>query len=294
MAVIVSKLMGGLGNQMFQYAVGRYLSIRNQAPLFLDRSFFHLPAGMHTSRNYELGVFDIAAETAGPNELFPFKWFERSGSRAVVMRALANLRAVHYLVDPMDRLDDRIFRVQGNVYLHGYWQSEHYFRPIQQIIRKEFEFRSTLTGINYELKKKISNCNSVSIHVRRGDYLTNPAAQAYYEPTTAYHYQRAVDRIREQDPYPELFVFSDDMDWARTNLRFDLPTTYIAHNQGDRSFIDMQLMAACRHNIMANSSFSWWGAWLNDNPEKIVITPANWFRDRITPPHLLPDRWIRI
>lgn len=191
--------------------------------------------------------------------------------------------------------DPEVLTVPDNVYLQGYWQSEKYFKEIGDIIRQEFSVGSSLTGKNQELAELITSTNSVSVHVRRGDYVADPNMMAMHEICDAEYYTRCVEKIRSTVKAPHFFVFSDESAWVGANMRFPFPTTVVDHNAPDRGYEDMRLMSLCRHNILANSSFSWWGAWLNTNPSKVVIAPQEWFKDTSKDTKdLIPDGWIRI
>ena len=137
--------------------------------------------------------------------------------------------------------------------------------------------------------------NSVSIHVRRGDYLTNPVTFQTHGLCDIDYYKKAIDEILDLVDKPHFFIFSDDQSWAKSNIIFGAPTDYVMHNNSLKNYEDLRLMSYCRHHIIANSSFSWWGAWLGNNPEKIVIAPKKWFNDpKIDTTDLIPDTWLRL
>jgi hypothetical protein len=178
-----------------------------------------------------------------------------------------------------------------DVYLNGYWQSEYYFEPIKGILRKEFTLKEVLIGQNAELAERIKNSNSVSLHIRRGDYVDNKEVSEFHGTCSPEYYKKAIEFLKAKGDL-EVFVFSDDIQWAKENLRADKINFVAQNNPG---YIDMNLMALCKHNIIANSSFSWWAAWLNQSPSKIVIAPQKWFADpgRQTP-DIYPKNWIKI
>jgi hypothetical protein len=178
-----------------------------------------------------------------------------------------------------------------DTYLHGYWQSEKYFADIEAQLRQDFAFPA-LTGRNVEFASELESELSISLHVRRGDYL-NLAAHTVCSQE---YYQAAVkEMIRKVSGDPRIYVFSDDPEWARQNLKFSVPTQVVDHNSGAADFEDMRLMSLCKHNIIANSSFSWWAAWLNANADKNVIAPKAWFGDpKLNNPDITPDSWQRI
>jgi hypothetical protein len=181
------------------------------------------------------------------------------------------------------------------VYFSGYWQTELYFEEIESVIKKTFEFNKKLISIkNIETIKEINKVQSVSLHVRRGDYVSDPGAKLVHGGIcTIYYYKRAIQTIQSIVKGNIFFyIFTDDIEWVKNNL-ISNKMIIVDWNRGDESWQDMMLMSRCKHNIIANSSFSWWGAWLNTNKEKIVIAPEKWFN---TMPafDIIPENWIRI
>ena len=289
--MVITKLIGGLGNQMFQYAAGRALAVRNGSELLLDLSGF----ANYTLRPYALDEFRITARPATPAHI---EWIRRGERWSPVTRmsrrfpALKALARHHLVTERYFHFDPAVTRLRGNIHLDGYWQSEKYFRDVADVIRMELRPRSEPDTRNRELATRIRGASSVSIHVRRGDYVSNAEANAVHGTCSPEYYEKAVAFVAHQVPNPELFVFSDDAAWARENLRFTHPTTHVTHNGADRPHEDMRLMSSCRHHVIANSSFSWWGAWLGDNPDKRVVAPREWFRRReLDTRDLIPDSW---
>jgi hypothetical protein len=180
-------------------------------------------------------------------------------------------------------------------YLQGYWQSERYFLKHASTIRKDFTFRQSPSGQNADLMRTILDSAAVSIHVRRGDYVSNPKTFANHGICTPEYYFNAIDIMRQRVPNARFFAFSDDPQWVTSVLapRCD-GMIVVDHNQAEDSCNDMQLMSLCRHHIIANSSFSWWGAWLNQNPDKIVVAPRNWFANGKDSTDLIPETYIRL
>jgi hypothetical protein len=179
-------------------------------------------------------------------------------------------------------------------YLYGYWQSEKYFQSIKSIIRSDFQFLNALDSRNALLAKEIQNTLSVSVHIRRGDYLSNYRTSKIMHICEPDYYQRAITHLSTQLNKPKFYIFSDDIAWVKDRLSVPADTKFIEHNIGKESYRDMQLMSLCKHNITANSSFSWWGAWLNDNPNKLVVMPRKWFVNNINDQDLVPDKWVRL
>lgn len=236
--IITVKLKGGLGNQMFQYAFGRKLSLKHRVLLRLDKSL--LERGIKqmiigtTPREYELGEFDIKAE----------------------------------LTDG-----------KGKNCFEGFWQSEKYFKDIRRVLLKDFTLKKE-TDSFLKYKRLIAKTNSVSIHIRRGDYLKRAVTRKYHGVLNLDYYRRAMELIVKRVKNPRFFVFSDD------------PT--ISDFSGLTNSEELILMSFCKHNIIANSSFSWWGAWLNKNPSKVIIAPKRWFRKERTESGIVPQGWIRV
>lgn len=292
--VVAVRLLGGLGNQMFQYAAGRALALRRGAALWLDVSSYEAQGPGVTPRRYELDAFLVAARiglpeenpaTASPSLLG--RLFGRGAPAAAVPTPL--YREPHFAFDPA------LAAQPTPVLLEGYWQSERYFADAADVIRRELTPREPMDPENAAMAAQIEGVEAVSVHVRRGDYVTNAGANAFHGLCSLDYYQAAVGLIRERVQAPHLFVFSDDHAWTRDHLAFDLPTTYVVANPPDRGFRDMELMARCRHHVVANSSFSWWGAWLNPRVDKTVVAPKNWFADPdVDTRDLIPSNWTRL
>ncbi len=265
--MIIASLKGGLGNQMFQYALGRNLSIKLGAPLFLDIDSYESNPG----RSFSLNRFPIAAEIAGTRQ--------KKLCRRISEKSFG--------------FDADIVHAGDNIILDGYWQSEKYFLDISKIIRSDFELKEKAPRID-DIRRAIDESLSVSLHVRRGDYLSPKHAKVYVQCGADY-FSRALAKVGESIPGKiRIFVFSDDPDWVKAHIR--LPSS--AETVSGRGFSDSEelfLMSRCKHNIIANSSFSWWGAWLNPNPDKIVIAPRKWFVDPSKDERdLIPPSWITL
>lgn len=293
--MIVVKLMGGLGNQMFQYAAGRRLSNLRNTGLKLDLSFLNADTkGAYTKRDYALDVFSIKENFATEEEVISYRRLFQSRYRRFIYRKMPFLFSKAYITESGNKYHKNFINYPANTYLEGFWQSDKYFSGIENTIRNDFSFKDPPKGLNKELADKISNGRSVSLHVRRGDYIINESVKSYHGVCPPSYYMAGLERIKQKEKDPELFIFSDDAEWCRQNLVFDHPTTYIDHNKGEKSFEDMRLMSLCKHNIIANSSFSWWGAWLNKNPDKIVIAPKEWFADPANRSEdIYPKNWLR-
>jgi hypothetical protein len=292
--MIIVRLFGGLGNQMFQYATGRALSISHGVPLFLDAGSFK-EHGQH--QGFELNrLFHAQSEVASNDMVREFIGWRGSKfiRRFMSSSLLRNMFRGRIVVEPYFHYWPGIQQVSPPCYLSGYWQSAHYFNPIESVLRDDFHFQQPLAGRNLELSKRIATQHAVSLHVRRGDYFSNPKAFATHGVCSVSYYQSAVDYVAHRIKEPHFYVFSDDPEWVRSNMRMDHPHTFVDHNRGADSYNDMRLMSICRHHIVANSSFSWWGAWLNTNSKKIVVTPKKWFVNNTNTKDLIPEHWVSL
>jgi hypothetical protein len=291
--MIISNINSGLGNQMFQYAAGRALSIKRGDALRLNLSAFAVH-DIHYGFELER-IFQCNAQIAGQEDMRRILgWQSSFGIRRILSRnSMAAFRRKEFVFEPHFHYWPEINQVPRNCFLVGYWQSAKYFKDISSIIRADFNFTQPLTDLNSELAEQITRVNAVSIHVRRGDYVSNPGNLTKHGICSSRYYKEAVQYISERIEKPCYFVFSDDMDWVRSNLTIDSTCFYVVHNNGPESYNDMRLMSLCRHHIIANSSFSWWGAWLNPSAAKIVVAPKRWFNDyHANTEDLLPEGWV--
>lgn len=287
--------MGGLGNQMFQYAAGRALANRHNTVLKLDMSFFQNTKVNETPRKFLLDKMNIRAECSLPSEL-PQLEGKPSFFRQIkgLYLQLSQKSCDNVLLDFDHRISEQFFSAPDNTYLIGYWQSEKYFSAISEMIKSEFTPISNPDDVNKELSCYMRETNSVSIHIRRGDYVSNPDTHAVHGICSLEYYQKCVEAISGMINNPEFFIFSDEPEWVKSNLDLALPFTIINHNATEMPEWDLWLMSRCKHNIIANSSFSWWGAWLNDNPRKIVLAPKQWFADKSLTTEIAPESWQRL
>lgn len=293
-SMVISQMLGGLGNQMFQYAAGRALSLATEQPLLLDlRSF----------KSYKLhNGFEINhAFNAPVNSAAEFDLHRLLGWRAYelplrVLRRVESslLRGKNLVIEPHFNYWGGFSKIRKPSYLTGYWQSEKYFTDYEDVIRSDFSFKRPLDSENRKISSHIQSYNSVSLHVRRGDYVTHAATSKILNTCSVDYYQHAIQYIAERVTSPYFYIFSDNIQWVRDNIHIPFAAEYIDHNHGRNSFIDMHLMSLCKHHIIANSSFSWWGAWLNDNPNKLVVVPRKWFVNNTNDQDLVPEKWVRL
>lgn len=296
--MIVVKLAGGMGNQMFQYAAGRHLAAKYDTELKLDLSFLQdkTPKINFTHREYDLGLFNIEQRFATSEEVVKFGRYRRLNRVIYVLRQKLDQKLPVYVRENPYRFDQKFFNIPDNAYIEGYWQSEKYFKAIESDIRREFSFRNGLDANGREMAARISSVNAVCINVRRGDYVTNPAANLHHGVCSVDYFTRAVAEIVARVPDPHFFIFSDDLEWCRENLYLDRPCTIVGDAYaGEKYGQKLNLMTMCRHFIIPNSSFGWWGAWLSTNPGKVVVAPARWCQNpRVDSKDTTPPEWLRI
>lgn len=295
--MVIVGLQGGLGNQLFQYAAGRALSEAWDLPLVLDTKWFDAVVGIPgvTPRTYALAPFDLNARTQSIG--LPVAYSGRLWRLLGPLSALFGrvTRAPRVVQEPSFRFTADAFGKKSPVWLNGYWQSWRYFEQIADTLRAELATPRTLSPQSANALQQIRAASApVCLHVRRGDYVTNPGAANFHGTCSVAYYEDAL-RSMHFDSEPTCFVFSDDLDWARENLRLPYPAVWVDANGPDDAHQDLWLMAACRHFIIANSSLSWWGAWLGSAPGKQVVAPKQWFTDanRDTSDLLRPE-WKRL
>jgi hypothetical protein len=287
--MIVTKLVGGLGNQMFQYAVGRALALRRGAELRIDRRSF----AEYKLHAYGLDCFRAEVQDAPP-EALPALGGEGFVRRSIRRLGLGTrLRTYH---EPDFAFHPEVLALPDDTYLEGYWQSERYFADVADAIRADFQVARPPSAENAQWLQMVASTPSVSLHVRRGDYVSNATSSLVHGACSIDYYGRAIAWYRERLGEPVFFVFSDDPAWVREHLPFGASRHhFVANNDASTNYEDLRLMAACRHHIIANSTFSWWGAWLNPSPDKQVVAPLRWFRtDAIPEQDVVPAVWVRL
>jgi hypothetical protein len=294
--MIIVQLMGGLGNQMFQYAFGRSLEERLQTKIKFDLTFFNNQINNKDipTRYYELENFNVTISEASLWEINYYKSFGRNRIVRQVFKVRRKyISSGNFYQEPTPAYQQGIEDADKNCYYSGYWHSEKYFNNIKPILADELTLKDNFQ-IETPLLDKIKKNNSISIHFRRGDYLTASVSKVLSTCALDY-YQKAIIYIEQKIKDPYFFIFSDEPAWVEKNLKLKSPFEIVYENQGKNSYLDMILMSHCKHNIIANSSFSWWGAWLNCHEAKIVIAPAKWYNNTsFNTFDLLPDSWIKI
>lgn len=278
--MVTVVLRGGLGNQMFEYAAGLSLSLDKGVPLVVDTTYLndHFPRHQFTRRAYDLDIFTLTP----------------AFTRLSTISSSIPIPGVWLGIDLLLLAANKMNGSPKDVRLWGFFQGERYFEKHRDAVRDSFRFRDPLEGAAAAIAETIKKENSVSIHVRRGDYLL-PKYQSLYGATDISYYDRAIAYVADRVASPHFFIFSDDIAWCRGNLKPPGPTTYVDDaSKGPKASFHLHLMSLCKHNIIANSSFSWWGAWLNQNSEKLVVGPRQWYVNEGESQDILLPEWIKI
>lgn len=298
--MIIVKLAGGLGNQMFQFAAGRALALKHGTELVLDTSSLldRTHRKEFTFRDYELDQFSVHAQFLPEGSYSEIRGVDVSRMNRI---AYGLNRFFHheypiYHQEYRRTFDERYFQLPDHVYLEGYWQSEDYFRPFSDALRKSFTFIHKLDRIGMELSERMQGCPSVCLNVRRGTYITNPSENRFHGVCSIEYYHKAVEKLAERFPGITIFIFSDDPGWCKEHLPFPFETVIVDDVYSrKRNGVYLDLMSRCKHFIISNSTFGWWGAWLSSHIGKTVIAPIQWYRDRsMDTSRLIPNEWIRI
>lgn len=294
----IVKFNGGLGNQMFQYAFAYTVAKKFNLQMFFDFCFFEdvKHTAIATDREFELHAFDIKCQEASKEDLAKVVFSKRQSKLQKFL--WQNFKLKSFEPDGNDFLQknsyvfDKTLFKKPYYYYNGYFQNEKYFKSEKENLIKCFTLNLPLDEQNQNVLNKILETNSVSIHIRRGDYITLENANKFHGVCSLDYYKKAIDFIAKRVKNPHFFVFSDDIDWVNKNLKIQYPMTIVDFNQ-NQGWFDLELMKNCKHNITANSSFSWWGAWLNQNPTKIVIAPKKWTVQK-RKCDIIPKEWIKL
>lgn len=292
--------MGGLGNQMFQYAFVYALSKKFSTDIVFDMSWFEEVKKDEklTTRVFELDIFNINYEIATKKDL---EQVILPRHRSKIQKLLWDVfKIVKYkpvgnaLIQTSSySFDKKLLNPPEYIYYEGFFQNEKYFKYLREDLIKNFTLNIPVDEKNQSILNKIIETNSASLHIRRGDYVTLESAKKFHGTCSLDYYRKAIAYIAKRVENPHFFLFSDDTDWVVENLKIEYPFTIVDFNQG-KGYLDLNLMKHCKHNIIANSSFSWWGAWLNENPNKIVIAPKKWHTKKLKKCDIIPKSWIRL
>lgn len=293
---IVVKTVGGLGNQLFQYAFARAVSSHLKTDFSLD----WMPFGTKyfDGHKYSLQHFNTKIKLAKATDMFGFVWFVRQYKFFELFYHYLRLKSrllPFYYRERTFAYDPLVFS-KDNSYFHGFWQTEKYFEAIRDELLKEITLIQPLSQYSKEVEDKIQSSDSISLHVRRADMVKDPHMAAFHGTCTVDYYNRAIELLSKSTFSPHFFVFSDDYTWSVEHFKFiKYPITFIK-NGADKNYEDIILMSKCKHHIIANSSFSWWGAWLNPKKDRVVIAPKKWFANapKTDTKDLIPDNWVRL
>ena len=303
--MVIVRLMGGMGNQMFQYAMARTLAYKHGTQLFIDNSLCpeterNNSSGL-TLRPYGLDVFNVQGQILTGEKFFKTIKIRKENKlrriAAIKLCQIVNMFFSSWRVCITERkdvsYDYSLLSLPDDIILQGYFPSYKYFIETEDIIRQDFIFKPEPDKENKTVISSISACNSVSVHFRLGDYVSNDKTNDKFGICNMSYYKNAIEYINKKVKEPRFFIFTNDPEYVKSNLKINYPSVYITHNSGCKNYEDMRLMSLCKHNIIANSSFSWWAAWLNENPDKIVISPSPAFNEEVlTDMDYYPDDWI--
>jgi hypothetical protein len=282
--MIMARLMGGLGNQMFQYAAGLRLAMRHKTTLKLDLTFLldRTPRENFTYREFDLAIFNLPAEITSPAEVRRFRRLAEPVSWSVLKWAANKLTKRHYYLERSPAFDARVLDLPDETYLEGYFQNERYFADIEVEIRKSFGLtpdESKLPADTRRLADEIRTCDAICLHVRRGDYVAIPVVTRHHGVCGLDYYERGLSKLRSMGAVGRVFVFSDDVVWCRENFKEADGFTVVGNEHaGRRASTHLWLMTLCRHFLISNSSFAWWAAWLGGSANKSVVRPFPWFQ----------------
>lgn len=294
--MVVVTLMGGLGNQMFQYATARTLAQRLGTFVKFDLTFLNDDTAKEnfTQRHYELDIFEVEGTEIGQDELADFRI---PSDKSSWLSAIRHRKPSLYKVVESGLMYRPFTNRKLPMWIHGYWQSEKYFQSHRELLLKEFSINN-ISEKTIVLLETLREQEAVSVHIRRGDYVLNAHNSKVHGSCSIEYYEQGIAQILKEVKHPVFYFFSDDINWVIENFQNkDQKQAFIDWNVGERSYEDMFLMMNCKHNIVANSSFSWWGAWLNNNPRKKVIAPIRWFNDltlQANSADIVPNTWTRI
>jgi len=297
------RVSGGIGNQLFQYALGRALTLESGAPLLLDISSYIKPKPGEALRAYTLPRFNIQGEIAAHSDFGSIGVPDPADQSFIaklkrrLIRARESDEAFHQrriILEGAFNFIPDILNVKGNAFLAGVWQSEKYFKDHADQIRKDLVLKESLSSKALEIQKQMRESQSVAVHVRRGDQVSDPDLVKKHGLLTDEYYSSALKYMKSKLSDPRFFVFSDEIGWVKQNMGFGADAVYVSESNLP-DYEELMLMASCKHQIIAKSSFSWWGAWLNQNPNKIVIAPRQRFAsDSQEAKDLIPDSWIEL
>lgn len=274
--MVIVRLIGRMGNQLFQYAVGRQLALRNKMPLKIDMS-----ANEPTVEN-KLTYFNIDAPLATEEEVkrmvskYESHSFYSRAYRKIERKLLPRHKRKYFKEKGYYEYDADLIKITSSVLLEGFWQHHQYFEKLHPRLWDELTLRDEYIFEHKIFQEIVQAGSSISIHIRRGDYVSDPNNLNWFGVMPISYYQNAISYMDQHVKNPVYFVFSDDLDWAERNLSIKAPVVFVDIDGGKKDYLELYAMSKCRHNIIANSSFSWWAAFLNKNEDKKIIAPKTW------------------
>jgi hypothetical protein len=294
--MITIRINGGLGNQMFQYATAKYLTFKCNTEVFLDIDEFNV----YKLRKFELDKYNLEYAIIKEKNVSSQKVLNPNSSFIKILKIFRLEKLVkNYYFERNLLFDKKVLKLSDGNYLEGFFQCEKYFYNIRQVLLKEFTLKEELSEYSRNIKEKLEKKNKnkkVSLHIRRGDYISNNTTNIVHGLCDIDYYNNAISYLNNKLEIFDIYVFSDDLLWAKENLQYK--NIYFIENETKRpAHEDIYLMSLCDCNIIANSSFSWWGAWLNQNKEKIVIAPKKWFSDskmQEESENIVPEKWVKL
>ena len=296
--MILVRLMGGLGNQMFQYAFGRYLSIRNKTELKLDLTLLEdrsLVDVNNTYRDFDLDIFCLGNHgLASSEEIYSYNG---NPNEELLFRAIRKMKKIfkrpRLIIQDCNLFSDNYLSIPDNSCIVGRWQSDKYFKGIYQTIIDDLTIKNSFVTktVFDDLIQKAEN--PVSIHIRRGDYVTNTNYNKNIGALDLEYYKEAIELVFKKINNPNFFIFSEDTDWCIENFKFLTNVTFVKNERSKMGMAnDLRLITLCKHHIISNSTFSWWGAYLSFNENKMVIAPKRWALSKdFIPEYIIPLDW---
>jgi len=299
--MIIVKISGGLGNQLFQYALAKAIEQKRGLEVKLDTSFFNLPAGSITPRKFLLDKFNISLKIAKREDFhkigvpYPTDKTLKENLRRLIFKLIEFFKTKQnkkIIIDHNLNFNEATLNIPDNRYISGSWTNQKYFINIKNILQKELCPKFTIGSATKKILDNIIKTNSVGIHIRRSDYLKYTHK---FVILTEKYYDRAVQLIKEKESEPIFFIFSDDITYVKKNYAniFGDTTVYVS-GKNITDYEEFWLLSKCKHNIIANSTFSWWGAWLNNNSNKMIVAPNQYRTDNKDMSGFIPSEWISI
>jgi hypothetical protein len=299
--MILVRLIGGLGNQLFQYATGKALALRRNTVLKIDTTLLEAnkknPHEINTHRDLDLGLFNVELVQATAQEIAYFngKEYPHLIGKALNRLVMA-VRRKNLVIEKGRGFNERVVGLGDNKCLVGAWQSEKYFADKKDEIRSLFKFRNDVPLHSRPLLDDISRSRAVCVNIRRGDYITSPLYRAAIGALDFPYYQEGMKYFRQKFADARFFIFSDDVEWCRSSFPSDPSFVIVGHeHKGEKFGNYLRLMSSCRHFVISNSSFAWWGAYLGEKKDSVVIAPGKWTRSRdAEPADIVPERWLKL